>query len=140
MPGSLAAVQSMKRKEFLAEFLGALGAQRIEWHEDTVSYVSGRVVYDENDPDEFQDFCWHIKENETPNADIYYLAKLINEEKLLSIDKITVKREELGKLYNTKFGRTLTKSEFETILEELERIEVNMVDDGKETDIYFIHE
>ena len=30
--------------------------------------------------------------------------------------------------------------EFSKIIEELEEIEVPMVDDGKETDVYFIHE
>jgi len=130
----------MKRKEFLAEFLGALGAQSIEWCEEAESYISGRVIYEENDPEEIQDFCWHLKENETPNLYIMNLAKLLNKEKLLSIDKITISREDLCKLYNVKFCLNLSNSEFIQILEELEKIEVNMVDDGNETDIYFIHE
>ena len=42
--------------------------------------------------------------------------------------------------YNEKYQVLLSKTDFEVVLENLESLEINMVDDGKETDIYFIHE
>ncbi len=50
----------MTRKDFLIEFLGALGAVDIVWHQETDALVSGTVIYDKDDPDETQDFCWHL--------------------------------------------------------------------------------
>jgi len=130
----------MKRREFLTEFLGALGAESIEWQEETDGFVSGRVIYDKNDPEETQEFCWHKGENEVPNENVLNLAKLIKRHKLLSIDKIIVKREELRSLYNSCFSSNLSTEDFSETIEQLEEIEVPMVDEGKETDAYFIHE
>ena len=130
----------MKRRGFLTEFLGALGAESIEWHEETEKLISGRVIYEKNDPEEIQDFCWHKDEEETPSTHALELVKLLNKKNLLSIDQISVTREELRLLYNEMFGSNITEPRFIKILEELEEIEVPMVDDGKETDAYFIHE
>ena len=130
----------MKRKEFLTEFLSALGAESIEWNEESENYISGRVIYDKNDPEEIQDFSWHTNEINVPNSQVLKLVTLIRKNKLLSIDKVTVTREELRLQYNKMYGLNLTESEFIIILEELEAIEIPMVDEGKETDIYFIHE
>lgn len=68
------------------------------------------------------------------------LAELLNEKNLLSIDKITVSRHELRKLLSDKLGRVVPEPEFLTTLKALESIEVPMVDEGEETDYYFIHE
>lgn len=130
----------MKRREFLTEFLGALGAENIEWHEETEIFISGRVIYDKNDPEEIQDFCWHKSEDQIPGTHVLELAKLLNKKKLLSIDQISVTREELRSKYNEMYGSNTTELKFIEILEELEKVEVPMVDEGKETDAYFIHE
>ncbi|MDH5389195.1 MAG: hypothetical protein OEY06_12215 [Gammaproteobacteria bacterium] len=130
----------MKRREFLTEFLGALGAESIEWHEETENFISGRVIYDKDDPEEIQDFCWHKGEEETPSTNALKLVKLLNKKKLLSIDQISVTKEELRLQYNEMCGSNTTEPEFMEILEELEEMEVPMVDEGKETDAYFIHE
>ncbi len=130
----------MKRREFLTEFLGALGAESIEWIEENNNHISGRVIYDKSDPEEIQDFCWHKSEQEVPGANVLKLVKLLNEKKLLSIDQISVTREELKLQYNEDYGLNTSESEFSGILKELEEIEVPMVDEGKETDAYFIHE
>jgi len=130
----------MKRREFLTEFLGALGAENIEWQEETDDFISGRVIYDKNDPEEIQDFCWHNSEEKAPSTHALELVKLLNKKKLLNIDKISVKREELRLQYNQTYGSNTAEAEFGEILEELEKIEVPMVDEGKETDVYFIHE
>lgn len=130
----------MRRKEFLQEFLGALGAVKIFWHEETVDKISGTVFYEPNGPEERQDFVWHVSEKDVPNQHALDLAKLLHKQKLLSIDKISVTRLELKKRYSAMHGRIVSDREFEQALEELESIEVAMVDDGRETDAYFIHE
>jgi len=130
----------MKRKEFLTEFLGALGAESIEWHEENEKFISGRVIYEKNNSEEIQEFCWHSSEEKTPSRHTLKLVKLINKKKLLSIDQISVTRDELRLLYNKRYCSNTTEQEFIKILEELKGIEVPMVAEGKETDAYFIHE
>lgn len=130
----------MKRIEFLTEFLGALGAESIEWDQEINNYISGKVIYDKADPEEIQYFCWHKSETEVPSNPAYNLVSLLNKNKLLSIDQITISRKELRLKYNELYSLTTTEQEFSVILEELEMVEVPMVDDGDETDAYFIHE
>ena len=130
----------MNRKIFLKEFLGALGAINIKYSKETNDYIIGTVIYDKNDSEEIQEFCWNIREDKTPTVGVLNLAKLINEEKLLDIDKISIPRDELLEKYNNKYKVSLSQDSFNKILEELESIKVVMLDNGKETDIYFIHE
>ncbi len=130
----------MKRRVFLTEFLSALGAESIEWREETENFILGRVIYEKNDSGEIQDFCWHTSEEKTPSTHALKLVKLLNKKKLLSIDQISITREELRLKYNEMYGSNTAEPEFIKILEELEEVEVPMVDEGKETDAYFIHE
>lgn len=130
----------MGRKEFLSAFLGALGAEVIEWKDEMESYISGVVIYEKNNPEETQEFCWHKREDEVPSDQVLNLAKLIKDNNLLSIDKIIITRKELRLKYNNNFNLNFQEEEFSKLLESLEEIEVPMVDEGKETDVYFIHE
>lgn len=130
----------MRRRQFLKEFLGGLGAKEILWKGESETSVSGTVVYDIDDPEGAQGFIWHKKEAEVPPQEVMELAELLNEKNLLSIDKITVSRHELRKLLSDKLGRVVPEPEFLTTLKALESIEVPMVDEGEETDYYFIHE
>ena len=130
----------MTRKDFLTEFLGALGAVDILWQQETDNTISGTVVYEKDTPEERQDFIWHLSEVNTPNVNIYNLAALLNKKRLLNIDQIKTTRESLYSLYNDSYKGTLTMPQFISTLEALKAIEVPMVDDDKETDIYFIHE
>lgn len=130
----------MRRKQFLIEFLGALGAKEIQWQKETETSISSVVVYEIDDPEEIQEFIWHVQEPEVPSEDVRKLAEFLNEEDLLSIDRIRVTGHELRNLYSKKQGRTVPENEFIAILEALESIEVPMVDEGRETDVYFIHE
>ena len=130
----------MTRKEFLIEFLGALGAVDILWQQATDNLISGTVVYDKDNPEETQAFCWNLSERDVPDISVYNLAALLNKEKLLNIDKIKTTKEILRSLYNETYKPTLTGLQFNSTFEALKDIEVPMVDDGKETDIYFIHD
>ena len=130
----------MKRRAFLTEYLGALGAKEIDWFQENEYSIYGRVIYEFNDPEEVQDFCWHLKENEVPNNKVKDLAKLLKEKELLNTDKILIPKAELLAIYNKKYSSTFSLVEFQPILDTLKNIEVPMIDKGKETDAYFIHE
>lgn len=130
----------MLRKQFLKEFLSALGAKEIQWLNESDKSISGKVLYEIYDPEEVQEFIWNIREAEVPSEEVRKLAELLNEYNLLSIDQIRVSRFELRTLYSKQQGRVVSESEFITILETLKSIRVSMLDEGKETDFYFIHE
>ena len=66
----------MRRKKFLQEFLGALGAIEIRWQEETGGKIKGTVIYEPGDPEETQDFVWHVSESDAPNQNVLELAKL----------------------------------------------------------------
>jgi len=102
----------MTRKDFLTEFLGSLGAIKINWKETTETSISGTAIYDINDPEEIQNFIWHLKETEIPSGNAYKLIKTINKHKLLDIDKITVNREQLKAIYCKEFSNIITQQEF----------------------------
>ena len=129
------------RVRFLEQFLGALGARRIEWSSVNPDHVRGTVVYDEADADERQDFLWELAEAEAPPDEVLALATMIRAQGLLSIDKLMVSSEELRRRYSAWSGRVYRTAEFEQLLEALESIEVPMLDDGlKGGDAYFIHQ
>tara|TARA_R110001599_G_scaffold352323_1_gene586712 strand:+ start:1162 stop:1554 length:393 start_codon:yes stop_codon:yes gene_type:complete len=130
----------MRRREFLQEYLGALGASEVRWQEEATDKISGTVIYEVDDPEETQDFVWHKSEKDVPGLDVLNLVKLIRKHNLLSIDRLTVTTPELGRKYNSEYGLQLTEQEFLGVLESLKGVEVPMVDEGRETDAYFIHE
>ena len=130
----------MNRKEFLTEFLGALGAARVVFKLEKDDAISGTVIYKPNDPEECQDFCWHASESDVPSAPVCRLAALINRRHLLSIDNLTVTREQLRNIYNKEESTELTPAEFGDVLDKLEDLSVSMVDEVEETDRYFIHD
>ncbi len=51
-----------------------------------------------------------------------------------------MKTEELFTLYNKTYGNALSNNEFQVVLEELESVEISMIDNGKEIDVFCIHE
>lgn len=122
-----------KRQLFLNSFLGALGAEKIEWKEVKSEYVKGTVIYDRNKHDETQDFIWRITEFQTPDKNTQTLIDYINKEKLLDIDKLKIHVDKIT-------VPNLNSQEIKESFDSLFSITVNMVDNGIETDIYFIHD
>ncbi len=110
------------RREFLKEFLGALGAESIEWYKENDNFISGKVIYDMSDLEEVQEFRWNVNEREVPSRSVLKLVKYINQENLLSIDKISISRDELKHRYNEKIKTNLSDVEFYGILDQLEKI------------------
>jgi len=127
----------MKRDKFLEAFLGALGEKRFVINSVCPDRIEGTVLYNEH---EKQEFCWLITEDKVPSESAYLLLKLLQEQKLIEIDRIILPREELQHRYAERWGKITTAEEFARILEEIEDVEVTRFDDGEETDAYFIHE
>lgn len=135
----------MKRESFLTEFLGALGAESLTFTKIERETISGTVHYrqsfdTEEEEDLKQDFRWHMTEGNVPGIDVFKLAELIHQQNLLDIDQLIISVEELRDLYNQTCNSVFNQQEFDNILGELENVVVRMVDDGEETDSYFIHE
>jgi len=137
----------MDRKYFLIEFLGALGAIDIAWRRVSDNYIEGTVQYEpsigtphyEPEKDDYQDFCWHGMENDIPSEYACLLAELLNRKRLLHSDKINISVEKLRKSYNKEFSENLEEAKFEEVLREILEFRIPMMDDGEETDYYFIH-
>ena len=123
----------MQRKLLLQEFLGALGAVRIQWGEVLEDRIYGTVLYDELAQEERQDFVWHMREDQVPSDAVTCLLKHIRLHNLMSIDKLTLPVSAMPIDF-------MGESEKQKALADLLDIEVRMLDDGKETDVFFIHE
>lgn len=122
-----------KRKLFLEVFLTALGAEKIEWGKSEEDKISGTVIYDSTDAEERQDFVWHMTENEVPSEEVKMVIKYLADNNLIDIDKIIKPVEEL----NLDF---IEQSKREKVIDDLFNIEVRMIDEGEESDRYFIHD
>jgi hypothetical protein len=59
---------------------------------------------------------------------------------LLSIDKLTVSRQELQRRYAEYTGLNTGEASFAKIIDGLEAVEVPMLDGREKSDVYFIHE
>lgn len=137
----------MTRIEFLKQFLGALGAESVSITNERTESIEGRAFFENNptaayfdpDDDQSQEFIWHCSEHDVPGHVTCSIATLLNAKRLLDIDKITIARVNLYVRYTAEHG-TLPYPEFIAALEKLLQVEVNMVDDGRETDVFFIHE
>jgi len=131
----------MRRVAFAEAFLRALGAAEVQFSAVTDSCVEGTAVYDASDPEERQGFRWHATEQDAPSDDALRLLKLIRDEKLLSIDKLRVSRDDLQQRFQDTCGKTVDSSELSALLQAIEGIEMPMLDNGKEEgDSFFIHE
>jgi hypothetical protein len=123
----------MKRQTFLKSFLGALGAVDIIWTDTQIDKIYGTVIYDLSDFDERQDFVWQMTEDNVPNENVKKLVDFLSTNNLIDIDKIIRPIEQLDINF-------IDKSELNNIWDELFEIEVKMLDDGQETDSYFLHD
>lgn len=97
---------------------------QIGWPDD------GSDDYDE--AEKVQNILWHIQDDESIE-DALILGEFIRNNNLISIDKIIVDYELLQSKINWE------SKKFDKALNILLAIKVSMIDDGEETDIFFIH-
>ena len=74
-----------------------------------------------------------MTENNVPNDDVRNLVEYLSKNRLIDIDKIMTPINKLQIDF-------IDKSKLENVWNELFDIEVRMMDDGEETDSYFIHD
>jgi len=121
-----------KRLNLLKSFLKLYEVEKIELTNESTNSISGIAIYDESDPEERQEFIWHITEDEIPSLELNILIEKIVAEKWHNGDKIT---KDITEIEFLEFdNETRDKMEFE-----LFKINIRMVDDGEETDSYFVH-
>lgn len=125
-------MQESKRLNFLKSFLKLYEVVKIELTNVTSDSISGIAIYDETDPEERQDFIWHKTEKKVPSPELNILIEKILAEKWHNGDKIS---EHIEKIDFEEFDNETR----EKILIELFDVEIRMVDDGEETDTYFVH-
>jgi len=125
-------MKESKRLNFLKSFLKLYEVVKIELIEENENSISGIAIYDENDPEERQEFIWHMTENSVPPIELNILIEKIVSEKWHNGDKIT---KDIEQMEFVEFdNKTKNRMEYE-----LFEINVKMVDDGEETDTYFVH-
>ena len=122
----------MKRKKFLESFLGAFGAQKIQWNHTDNDKIIGTVIYDMNDSEEKQDFIWHMTEENVPSENVRKTIDFLKYNELISLDRISTSLSSLDLDF-------IDISERENLENELFNVEVKMLDDGVETDSYYFH-
>jgi hypothetical protein len=128
------------RPQFLAEFLGALGAQEIRHTHVPPDSVSGTVVYDSSEVEEQQDFRWSVASEAAPSLAATRLVALIHRAGFLRSGKLQVSRQELLAHFNADQRSIYSPHQFSVILDEVLQVKVTMLDRGVESDYYFIHE
>jgi hypothetical protein len=122
----------MKRKLFLETFFRALGAKEVLWTAIEPDKICGTVLYEPNDSEEKQDFVWHMTESTVPGENVKMLLQFLSDNNLIDNDKIRKPINDLSIDF-------LDKGRSEKVWNELFNIEVSMLDNGEETDKYFIH-
>ena len=122
-----------RRQIFLEHFLGLYEVDKVEITNATTDKIYGNAIY--LDDDDKQEFCWHVSEQNVPTEDLIQLIKVIKDNKFNRTDKIVVTADMIFK----KSGWT-DRTKFNFTYDNLFQIEVKMIDNGEETDSYFLHD
>jgi hypothetical protein len=122
----------MKRLNFLKTYLKLFGVKEIEIINETEYSIKGIAIYDEFIPEEKQEFIWYISEKEVPSNELRLIIEEIIENKLHLNDKIIVKFDKF------EFSGTKSKN-LDELINQLYSIEIKMIDNGEETDSFFVH-
>lgn len=121
-----------KRLKFLESFLKLYEVDKIELINETVDSISGIAIYDESDGEERQEFIWYMYENEVSSKELNILIEKIVSKKWHDGDKVS------NHIENYEFSEFSNETRDE-ILDELFNVNIKMIDDGVETDSYFVH-
>ena len=126
-------MQESKRLNFLNSFLKLYGVEKIELTKEKVDSISGIAIYDESDPEEIQEFIWHKSENQIPDSELCILIDKIVAEKIQNGDLIYD-----NKISNLEF-KEFNNLKRDKLIELLYDVEIKMIDNGEETESYFVH-
>jgi hypothetical protein len=124
-------MRNRRREKFLEKYLKLFGVSKLDFKLIAHDKICGRAFFLDN---EYQDFCWIMNEEKVPKDNVLELIKQLKDNDLINIDKLTGTPELLF---------TMTKQndyeDFISTFYELMSIHVQMIDNGKETDSFFIH-
>ena len=126
--------ESTKRKEFIEEFLKLYKVKSVTYSKIESDRIFGNAIYDFDDPEEQQEFCWRMSEENVPNRAVLELIKIINANGYCDIDRITISENELFE--KTKWQ---DRKYFDECFDKIFDIEIMMIDEGEETDSFFVH-
>ena len=125
-------MKESKRLSFLKTFLKLYEVIKVDDIKENENFISGVAIYDETDPEERQEFIWHTLESDIPSPELNILIdKIVSEEWHIG-DKISNHIEFM------EFSEFSNKTR-DKILDELFDVDIRMIDDGEETDSYFVH-
>ena len=121
-----------KINDFLNAFAGLFGAK---WEPDTVTVerAEGFFLWPDG---ERQRVRWYCMEDETSLEDMTRLCTYLTRNKWVRSDKIIINEEEL--LQNLRDNKIL-KAPAQDVWEHLLQTEIKMIDEGEETDSFFLH-
>jgi len=121
-----------KINDFLNAFAGLFSAK---WEPDTVTVerAEGFFLWPDG---ERQRVRWYRMEDETSLEDMTRLCTYLTRNKWVRSDKIIINEEEL--LQNLRDNKIL-KAPAQDVWEHLLQTEIKMIDEGEETDSFFLH-
>ena len=94
--------------------------------------AQGKIIYTD---EEIQEFVWHYSElNQIPRA--IQLLNILKEKKWLHNDKVIISKYDMIKYLK---HMNWDNNNINTTILFLFSLKINMVDDGEETDSFFIH-
>ena len=122
-----------RRQIFLESFLSLYGVGKVEITKFDFDKVIGIAIHDDNG--DTQEFCWYMQEDKVPSNDLLEMIQLIKRNNYNKTDKIIISPDELYKQLAWS-----DKTRFDKTYDELFEVEVKMIDDGEETDSFFMHD
>ena len=120
--------------KFLKTYLKLFDVSNVEIININKDFIRGYAIFDDTEPFERQEFVWHINKNNKIqlNKLIPIIEKIISN-KLHTGDKIS---QEIEKIKIAGLDDELKKK----LLKQLFDIEIKMIDNGIETDSFFLHQ
>lgn len=115
---------------------------RFELYDDNKSVINACVGYPDDGSDDYdkneeiQNIQWTIQ-NFSNIDDALCVADVLRDNEYIYSDKITISENALHKECDVRYGWDLSR--FEKALDTLLKIRVDMIDDGKKTDYFFVH-
>ena len=81
-----------KRENFLNNYLQLFGVSRLEINLVALDKICGQAFFSDN---ESQDICWYMTEEKVPHDKVLDLIRLLNDDNLVTIDKLQISPESL---------------------------------------------
>jgi len=121
-------------------FLLALGGSKVVFDKKELKLLSGKVYFDDLTEEESQEFKF------VPSGEIVFspcldtLISKIRETRLIDIDQISIGRQMLVEQMQEGGLSDFSPEEVRQAVLDLFKIRIDMIDEGMETDYFFVHE